>query len=353
MLFSLMCSKMDHRQTYFFDQARAVSQRDPLVTFISMAARFGDVESLKKLLPEAIAADNCFPTSSTVGLALKRATQSGQVDVLRCLVEAGADINTKFKGASALHEAVKVNDSDVLRYLLGVHGLQCNTLSTAQKTPVMEAACRGRVQCLSMLLAKGCSSGSRNIRGLTAMHCCLLPSIGTVESEDMMACLDLLYRTGGDIDAQDRYGSTPLHIAIATENLDAVVWLLRHNCRLDIEAQPPDLAPGVFSCLEEGVALTPLLLAIHFFNRRLVQLLVTCGAHCHNLGWALPHCEPYGLLHQFLSQCLAIPRSLQSECRCVVRRTLNPNVEPKVKKLNCLPLSVQRYILMTDELQQA
>ena len=344
---------MDQSQTYFYDQTRAVSHRDPLVTFISMAARFGDVETLKKLLQEAIAADDGFLSSSTIGLALKRATQAGQVEVLRCLVDAGADINTKFKGASALHEAVKVNNVDVLRYLLGVPGMQRDTLSTAQKTPVMEAACLGRVQCLSVLLAKGCSAGSRNMRGLSAVHYCLLPSIGTVDSEDMAACLDLLYRTGTSIDAQDRYGSTPLHIAIATENLDAVVWLLQHNCRLDIEARPLDLAPGVFSSLEGGVALTPLLLAVHFSNRRLVELLVTCGANYHSLGWVLPYCMPYTLLHQFLSQCVASPRSLQSACRCIVRQTLNRNLQLKVEKLSCLPHSVQRYILLTDELQQA
>ena len=185
------------------------------------------------------------------------------------------------------------------------------------------------------------------------MHYCLLPSIGSVDSEDMAACLDLLYDTGTNIDAQDRYGSTPLHIAIATENLDAVVWLLQHNCRLDVEARPLDLAPGVFSSLEGGVALTPLLLAIHFSNRRFVELLLTCGANYYNLGWVLPYCVPYKLLHQFLSQSLASPQSLQSACRCVVRQALHRNLEMKVKKLSCLPFSVQRYILMTDELQQA
>ncbi|XP_070208630.1 putative ankyrin repeat protein RF_0381 [Littorina saxatilis] len=338
---------------FFFDQARRGTHRSPLVSFISMAARFGDVNTLNKLLQEAIDGDSGFLTSPTIGLALKRATQAGHVHVLRCLVDAGADINTKFKGASALHEAVKVNDQDVLSYLLSVPGMKKNKLSTAQKTPVMEAACRGRVQCLSMLLAAGCRIDRRNARGLTALHYCLIPSIGTLDSEDMNACLNLLYEAGSDINAQDTYGSTPLHIAIATENLEAVLWLLRHNCDLELEAQPLDLAPGVFSRIERGVPMTPLLLAIHFSNRRFVQLLVACGASYRNVGWTLPYCQQYELLHAFLTHCTAVPSPLQILCRCALRGVLKQDIEVKVSKLTCLPLSVQRFLLLTEELQRA
>lgn len=104
---------MDLKQTYFLDQSHPASQRDPLISFISMAARFGDVDTLRKLLIEALATEPDFMVSPTIGLALKRATQAGHVEVLRCLLAAGADINTKFKGASALHEAVKVNNMQV------------------------------------------------------------------------------------------------------------------------------------------------------------------------------------------------------------------------------------------------
>ncbi|XP_076457237.1 ankyrin repeat domain-containing protein 16-like [Babylonia areolata] len=345
---------MEQGQSFFFDQTRPLSNRDPLVNFISMAARFGDVDTLRKLIQEAIATEGgCFLNSPTVGLALKRATQAGQVEVLRCLVETGVDINTEFKGASVLHEAVKINNMDVMRYLLSVPGLLCETLSTAQKTPVMEAACRGRVQCLAMLLAHGCGPETRSVRGLTAMHHSLLPSIGSLDSEDMVACLDLLCGKGADIDVQDRCGSTPLHLAIATENLEAVMWLLRHNCHLELESRPVDLAPGVFSCLGDQVAYTPLLLAIHFSNRRLVQLLVNCGARWHHLKWTLPYCQPYQLLHDYLAQCLTEPPSLQSLCRCVLRYALHTDIEVKVSQLRCLPQSVCRYILLAEELSQA
>ncbi|KAL8590969.1 hypothetical protein ACOMHN_019517 [Nucella lapillus] len=346
---------MDNRQCFFFDQRRpAASHSDPLVTFISLAARFGDVDTLRKLIEEAIAAEGSqFLHSPMAGLALKRATQAGQVDVLKCLVEAGVDINTKFKGASALHEAIKVNNQGVLSYLLTIPGLLSDTLSTAQKTPVMEAACRGRVQCLGLLLTHGCSTETRNVRGLSAVHHSLLPSIGTLDSDDMSVCLDLLHSKGADLNAQDRCGSTPLHLAVTTENFDAVLWLVRHNCDLELEARPVDLAPGVFSCLGGRVAFTPLLLAIHFSNRRMVQLLVSCGARRHRLAWTLPYCRPYQLLHEFVGQCVAGPSSLQGLCRCAVRCRLPADIEAKVTSLTCLPQSVCRYILLVDELQQA
>lgn len=316
-----------------------------------MAARFGDVDTLQKLLLEAVSADANFMTSSTVGLALKRATQAGQVNVLQCLLDAGADINTKFKGASALHEAIKVNNLQVLKFLLNVKGLQCDTLSLAQKTPMMEAACRGNVKCLAALLKSGCGPHTRNNRGLSAIHYCLLPITGTVNTEDMTTCLHLLYQAGVDIDVRDIYGSTALHIAIATENLEAVVWLLQHNCRMDVDAQPPDLAPGIFSCLEGKVSLTPLLLALHFSNRRVVQLLIACGCDYYGLGWVLPYCRQYELLHDYLKRELSAPSTLQKSCRSVIRRSLRSDLEQKVQHLACLPQSVRRYLLLTDELQ--
>lgn len=214
----------------------------------------------------------------------------------------------------------------------------------------MEAACRGRIQCLATMLSAGCSVGTRNVRGLSAIHYCLLPSIGTVDSEDMTACMDLLFSAGADINAQDNFGSTPLHIAVATENMEAILWLLQHNCNLDLESRPPDLAPGIFSCLEGRVALTPVLLALHFSNRRVVQLLVACGCRCYGLSWVLPFCRQYALLHDFLMETLAAPRSLQLCCRIAVRQFLGRDIQNKAKQLKCLPSGFLKYILLTDEL---
>lgn len=341
---------MEPTEMYFFEQSQGCWQRDSHVTFLCMAARFGDVSTLKKLLQEILNSDRAaFMSSPAVGLVLKRATQAGQVAVLACLVEAGIDINTPFKGASALHEAVKVNNLEMLRYLLKVPGVQRNMLSLACKTPLMEAACRGRVECLSVLLDERCSVHDRNDRGRTALHYCLLPAIGTLDTDDMIACLDLLFHNEADINNADDDGCTLLHVAIETDNLDAVLWLLHHNCQLNVQAKPRDLAPGVLSRLETSVSMTPLLLVVHFSNRRLVQLLVACGASCYGMGWTLAFCSGYELLHHFLTQCVSTPHSLQFLCRTVVRQAVGRNVDKKVISLN-LPVSVQRYLLLTDEL---
>lgn len=342
--------KMDVNQTYFYDQSKPRSQRDPLVSFISMAARFGDVETLQKLLQEAQTEDENFLTSPTIGLALKRATQSGQIDVIQCLLAAGADINTKFKGATALHEAVKVNNLQVLHFLLALDSLHRDSISLAQKTALMEAACRGRVQCLLALLEAGCRVYTSNARGLTALHYCLLPSIGTIDADDTIACLELLYNAGANVDVQDNYGNTPLHVAIATENFEALLWFLNQNCRLDLEARPPDLAPGVFSCLQGRLSLTPLLLALHFSNRRVVQLLVACGCKYYSLSWVLPYIQQYTLLHEFMLEALSKPHSLQASCRQLVRKCIGRDIKKKVEQLTYLPQSIRRYILCCDEL---
>jgi hypothetical protein len=230
-----------------------------------------------------------------------------------------------------------------------VPGVRHDALSTANKTPLMEAACRGRVQCLSILLQHRCSVHDKNERGRTALHYCLLPAIGTLDPDDMMSCLDMLFSHGADVSATDVGGCTPLHIALATENVEAVTWLLRHNCDLDTRATLSDLAPGVLSCLTRPVAVSPVLLAVHFSNRRLVQLLVACGARCQDLAWALPHCAGYELLHQFLLRSINNPQSLQTLCRNVVRRAVGRHVDDAVRSL-AVPPSVQRYLLLTEEI---
>ena len=60
-----------------------------------------------------------------------------------------------------------------------------------------------------------------------------------------MVCVRM-WQAGASVDAQDGAGSSPLHVAVAVDNVEAVQWLLARNCRLELEARPPDLAPGAF-----------------------------------------------------------------------------------------------------------
>ena len=327
---------------------------DSLDMNITLAARYGDTGMVGKLLQDAIASDPAALSSHMAGLALKRAIENGHVAVVGLLIEAGLDVNIKYKGATALHEAVKADRWEVLDYLLGISGLQLSAVNAAGKTPAMEAANRGRVKCLSALLAAGCSTEDRNLQGRSAIHFCILSSLPAVDTDDMLACLNLLKQAGADVNAQDLYGKTPLHLAVAEDNVEAVVWLLQNDCSVDVEATFVDLAPGNLSALgRRSMSFTPLLLAIHFSSRRLVQLLINCGALCHHLQWTLPYCEHQKFLHGFLTDCFAVPPSLQQLCRQVVRRTLKLGVARKVAELTNLPGSMRQYILLVDELEQA
>ncbi len=69
----------------------------------------------------------------------------------------------------------------------------------------------------------------------TLLHvCCVNP--------DAVQCMDALSERGLDINARDRFGCTPLHIAAACENLSAVDWLIRKGAELspiDVMGQSP------------------------------------------------------------------------------------------------------------------
>ena len=220
----------------------------------------------------------------------------------------------------------------------------------------MEAASRARPSNLSLLISHGCNVNERNERHRTAFHYCLMNVLGSLDSDDILQCMDILYANKADINAIDTNGASPLHVAISNENVEAILWLLKHNCQLKQQTRAETL-PGVLSSVitNKRITLTPLMLAIHLSNRRIVELLINCGAECRNLGWLLVYCQGFKLLWEFLKECTSKPMPLQILCRTVIRRTVGQRIMELFENFDCLPLpsSVKRYILIEEELRQA
>ncbi len=91
------------------------------------------------------------------------------------------------------------------------------------------AAAGYRVEIARMLLAAGADSGSaRNRRGSQPLH---YAADGNLDSpgwnaKRQVAMIRLLLKAGAVIDAQDKNGATPLHLAVRTRSAAAVQCLL-------------------------------------------------------------------------------------------------------------------------------
>lgn len=120
----------------------------------------------------------------------------GHVEVVKAIVEKGENVDSRTKdGFTPLHLAVKFGKHDLVESLLG---LGANLQLKAQ---------RG---------------------GETALHLATLV-------RDGQDCVDLLIRSGADVDAIDSRSETPLHFAARANNIKAVELLLNDRAKIELQ----------------------------------------------------------------------------------------------------------------------
>lgn len=120
----------------------------------------------------------------------------GHVEVVKAIVAKGENVDSRTKdGFTPLHLAVKFGKHNLVEALLGL----------------------------------GANLQLKAIRGgETALHLATLVSDG-------QECVDLLIRSGADVDAVDNRGETPLHFASRANNVIAVELLLNDGAKIDLQ----------------------------------------------------------------------------------------------------------------------
>jgi len=92
------------------------------------------------------------------------------MDTLMLLIESGADIfDFDDEGVSVLDIAITYDNLEMVRYIVE-NGRDVNqTTRRSGFTPLMAAACYGRVEILQYLLQQGASQTARDAKGFTAI----------------------------------------------------------------------------------------------------------------------------------------------------------------------------------------
>jgi ankyrin repeat protein len=138
-----------------------VHVRRPPLVFASMT---GDVANVKLLLSRG--------ADPSEGSPLAEAITFGHADIVRALIQAGADTGlTESSGVNLLHWATITNRSSVIP-LLAKAGVPLNDPDKAGFTPLMYAATLdyGNTTSLRALLAAGADPAARNAEGRTALE---------------------------------------------------------------------------------------------------------------------------------------------------------------------------------------
>ncbi|CAJ1429746.1 unnamed protein product [Effrenium voratum] len=225
-------------------------------TLLHVAAANGEVEVARCLL-EAGASKEAGDINTET--PLHHGAVDGHVEVVRCLLEAGADKDAQcIAGQTPLHAAAMYGYVEVARCLLDA-GADTAKLSFFQRlTPLHVAAQEGHAEVARCLLEAGADKDRGDIRGETPMHRaallgrvevvgCLLvfkadkdkgnndsiTSLHHAARSNNVAIVRLLLEAGADKNARDMHGSTPMHHAALNGHVKVICCLLEAGARAD------------------------------------------------------------------------------------------------------------------------
>ncbi|XP_014679106.1 PREDICTED: putative ankyrin repeat protein RF_0381 [Priapulus caudatus] len=192
--------------------------------------------------------------------SLYMAACSGQLDIVRLLLEAGANANAADSyGVTSLHIAACPGRLDIMRLLLEA-GADPNVAETKSgDTPLMWAVTEGEEAVVRMLLSHGADANAADSYGQTSLyHAACFGRLDIVR---------LLLEAGADANAADSYGVTSLHIAACYRQLDIVRLLLEAGA-------DPNVA-------ETNKGETPLMRAVEEDEQMMERILLSHGVDAY------------------------------------------------------------------------
>jgi ankyrin repeat protein len=166
--------------------------------------------------------------SVTGRTALIMAAASGDLPVVKSLVEGGADLNAEDKGNKpALFHAIEARYDDVSDFLVVQPELNLNARGKNGVTALISYVWRDQVDVVKGLLDRGASVNLQDGDGDTALH-------GAAQSGNV-DITNLLLAKGADPNIQNKVGGTPLMWAAAYGNDKVVEILLQHHANATLK----------------------------------------------------------------------------------------------------------------------
>ena len=193
------------------------------------AADFGYIDILRCLLENgadinSFSADNCNCTP------LMKAVENGDKDVVTFLIDHGANVAIKDKcGYTALHRACIIYHDcspEVLSCLIE-NGADVNLSTDNNRTPLMTACEYGHVNTVTFLIEHGANVNLQDRDGLTAVHYAVRGS----QACEILSCL---MENGADVDTKTFDDCTPLMIAAEIGDTKVATFLIEHGANVDL-----------------------------------------------------------------------------------------------------------------------
>jgi ankyrin repeat protein len=164
------------------------------------------------------------------------AAQRGDVETVRSLLRAGADVNAaQGDGMTALHWAGQNGDVAMLRVLLYAGANLESTTRLGGYTPLHLASKAGLGDAVQALLEGGSKANTVTSTGVSALH--FAAEAGRPDA------ITALIERGADVNAREGYsGRTPLMFATASARLEAMQTLLKAGAKVSLATEVVDYA---------------------------------------------------------------------------------------------------------------
>jgi ankyrin repeat protein len=205
---------------------------------LPMAAGAGDLEIVRLLLAAGADVNSGMDVRITTGHSfleaspLFHAAAAGHLEVVELLLASGADPNQPDTavGVVPLHEAARMNYLEIVQALLA-NGADVNLRGTRGDTPLYWAALVGSVESSQALLEAGADANIQELEeGLTPLMASLIHQpIGPPE------LITLLLDHGTNLDTQNNVGNTALHFAAFNGDGAVVEILLSNGASIDLQ----------------------------------------------------------------------------------------------------------------------
>ena len=155
--------------------------------------------------------------------------EEGHLEVARALVEAGADVNAKQynKGWTPLHMSAEMGHLEVVRALIEA-GADVNAKEDDGGTPLHRSASYGELEVARALIEAGADVNAKRDDGWTPLHW----SAGNGQLEVAQALIE----AGADVNAKKDDGMTPLHLSAQEGRLEIARALIEAGADVNAKA---------------------------------------------------------------------------------------------------------------------
>ncbi|XP_064633189.1 ankyrin-2-like [Lineus longissimus] len=250
--FSALLSHLDIIQLLIDHRAiiNAATDHGFMCLHLASIHNFGDLAEMlltKRILKEVRAKDGATP--------LFLAASHGAVKVLNILIAAGCSVNAQIsRGITALHSAAQRGYVEIINILCAA-GCDIDPIADfvdkndevvlAGTTPLHVATASGKRYCVEALLKHGADP---NLKYTSKEHGKDITSFHLAINKQSEIICRILLKYGGDINAQNGEGFTPLMLSVYEKNMHLSKFILKQQ-GVDVNIALPSGATALVSAL--------------------------------------------------------------------------------------------------------